>query len=92
MTKVITDIDIKNGIMFDCQNHAGDHDLCTIISTLCNVLVEQSLHAGVEPTIYNEGHVRIDMPFSGTAWETLHIVMDLLRQLEKQHPDHIKIY
>lgn len=93
MTKVMFHVDKDQSIMFDCQNHADDHDACTIASTLCNVLVEASFRADCEPTIYNPGHVRIDI--SKAQDDTLEIfetVMAVMEQAAKQHPDAIRIY
>ena len=93
MTKVIMNIDKQGNIMFDCINHAEDHDACTIMSTLSNVLVEASCRAGVEPTIYNKGHVRIDLYEANyPTIEVFRIVDAVIRQAAEQHPDHIKVY
>lgn len=93
MTKVIMHINKSGDIMFDCQNHAEDHDACTIMSTLCNVLVEATFMASNEPTIYNPGHVRIDI--TNADYPTLEVfrtVMNVIKQAAAQHPDFIKIY
>lgn len=92
MTKVMINIDDISGIFFDCQMHSGDHDACTIISTLCNVLVEECFRQDREPTIYNPGHVRIDMPYSDAAYEVFAAVEEVMQQAARQHPEHIKIY
>ena len=92
MTKVMINIDDISGIFFDCINHADDHDACTIMSTLCNVLVAECFRQGKEPTIYNKGHVRIDLPYSDEAFEVFAAVEEAMKQAAKQHPDHIKIY
>lgn len=94
MTKAIMDADsLSRNIMFDCQNHAGDHDACTIMATLCNVLVEASFRSGIAPTTYKPGHVRIDI--SGADDKTLAIfdtVYAVMKQAADQQPDYIKIY
>ena len=92
MTKVMMSIDDISGIFFDCQNHAEDHDACTIMSSLCNVLVAECFRKGKEPTIYNPGHVRIDMPYSNDTFEVFAAVEEAMRQAAHQLPDHIKIY
>ena len=92
MTKVMMNIDDISGIFFDCINHAEDHDACTIMSTLCNVLVAETFRLGKEPTIYNKGHVRIDLPYSDKAFEVFAAVEEAMKQAASQHPDHIKIY
>lgn len=93
MTKAIMNVDDLGNIFFDCINHAGDHDACTIISTLCNVLTEACFTEDKEPTIYNEGHVRIDI--SGASRETIAVfrtVEKVMAQAAEQHPEHIQIY
>ena len=92
MTKVMMSIDDIAGIFFDCQNHAEDHDACTIMSTLCNVLVEECFRQDRDPTIYNPGHVRIDMPYSDKAYEVFAAVEAVMHQAARQNPEHIKIY
>lgn len=93
MTKVMMDIDKRNNIMFDCQNHAEDHDACTIMSTLCNVLVESCFRIGEEPTIYNKGHVRIDISSAqDDTVEVFETVMAVMKQAAKAQPEFIKIY
>lgn len=93
MTKVMMHINEAGDIMFDCLNHADDHDACTIMSALCNVLVEASFRAGSEPTVYNKGHVRIDLYHADyPIAEVFRTVEKVMRQAEKQHPDNIKIY
>ena len=92
MTNVMKSIDDIAGIFFDCQNHAEDHDACTIMSTLCNVLVEECFRQDKEPTIYNPGHVRIDMPYSDKAYEVFAAVEAVMQQAARQQPEHIKIY
>lgn len=93
MTKVILNIDKSGNIMFDCLNHADDHDACTIVSTLCNVLVEACFQAGSEPTVYNPGHVRIDLfDADFNTLEIFRIVHKVMQQAAEQHPDFIRIY
>lgn len=93
MTKTIFNYSDDGNIMFDCINHADDHDACNIMSTLSNVLVEACFRAGSEPTIYNKGHVRIDLYKAGyPTLEVFETVETVMRQAAEQHPDHIKIY
>ena len=93
MTKAIFNYSNNGDIMFDCINHAEDHDACTIMSTLSNVLVEACFRAGSEPTIYNKGHVRIDLVHADyPIAEVFRTVESVMRKAEEQHPDHIRIY
>ena len=93
MTMVMMHLNKAGDIMFDCDNHADDHDACTIMSTLCNVLVEATFMAGKEPTTYNPGHVRIDIfDADYPTLEVFRAVMGVIKQAAKQHPEFIKIY
>ena len=93
MTKAIMQISPLDGVFFDCTAHADDHDACTIMSTLCNVLVEATFMAGKEPTTYNEGHVRIDLfDADYPTLEVFRAVMGVIKQAAAQHPEFIKIY
>lgn len=92
MTKVMMNIDEISGMYYECIEHSGDHDSCVITSTLSNVIVEECFIEGHEPTIYNPGHVRIDMPYSKAAYTVFRAVEGVMHQAARQHPDHIKIY
>ena len=80
----------KDGFHFECVNHSGDHDTCTICSTLCNVLVCAIQLIGVMPEVYESGHVIINVTDeqiknvrTGMTLTFLS-VMDAFRELEKQ--------
>lgn len=92
MTKVMMNIDEISGMYFECINHADDHDACTIASTLSNVIVEQCFIEGHEPTIYNKGHARVDMPYSKDAYTVFRAVEGVFHQAASQLPENIKIY
>lgn len=59
MTNVSFQFCDDGSIVFECKNHSGDHDTCTICSTLCNVLACEVIRHGRAPAIYKEGHVLI---------------------------------
>lgn len=93
MTKAIMTISPIDGIFFDCESHADNHDACTIMSTLCNVLVDATLATGDNPAIYEPGHVRIDMDYASE--KTCHVfqtVWNVMKQAAEQQPDYIKLY
>ena len=80
MTKVMMHINKSGDIMFDCVNHADDHDVCTF-------------RAGFEPTEYNPGHVRIDIfDADYPTLEVFRAVMGVIKQAANQQPEFIKIY
>ena len=83
MTKAILTIDESSNIMFDCSNHAGDHDACTIMATLCNVLVCSAFRNGKAPTVYNPDEKTI---------EVFKCVYEAMEQAAKQQPEFIKTY
>ena len=93
MTKVMLTADDYGKVFYDCLNHSEDYDVCTIMSTLSNVLVEACFRADYEPTEYSPGHVRIDMdkaPYPTV--EVFRTVAGVINQVAQQNPDHIKIY
>lgn len=93
MTKVMLNADDLGGVFYDCMNHADDHDVCTVISTLSIVLVEACFRAGSEPTEYNPGHVRIDMEQADPATvEIFRTVGSVIDKFAKQYPDYVKVY
>ena len=93
MTKVMLRVDEHGGVFYDCMNHSGDHDVCTIMSTLSNVLVAECFRAGYEPTEYNPGHVRIDIGrASYPLIEVFRCVDDVIGKVAEQNPENIKVY
>jgi len=93
MTKAVFNYSTNGDVMFDCINHAGDHDACTIMATLSNVLVESAYRAGKEPTVYDKGHVRVDLYNAEyPTVEVFRTVEAVMRNAAKQMPDNIKIY
>lgn len=95
MTKVILRIEKDGSLMFDCLNHSGDHDVCTIASTLCGVLCQACTRfdENFEPTVYSDGHVRIDLSMTDeTLREIFQVVEDVMQAAVNKHPEHIKIY
>lgn len=94
MTKVMFEVH-DYGLMFDCMNHADDHDVCTVVSTLCNVLVAgcKRFDHDFKPTEYGKGHVRIDLRMvDDIRLELFNSVMAVMEELSKQNPKYLKIY
>lgn len=78
----------RDSVFLDCVNHAGDYDVCTIISTLCRVLALQT-----EPTVYEPGHVKIiDDHASEETKAVFRAVERTMRDAAEAHPEHITIY
>ena len=93
MTKVILNINSENNIMFDCLNHAGDPAVCRAVSALCGVLTIETARLDSEPTIYTEGHVRIDLfNASETTITIFNEVFEVFKQLAEQNPENVRIY
>lgn len=94
MTKIIISPGDDGGsFFFDCENHSGDHDVCTIASTLCNVVAQRCMDQGYEIDIYEPGHVRIsgDKCDEGTN-VVLRTVLKVFEELQYQNPDFVKVY
>jgi hypothetical protein len=94
MTKVIISMGEDGGaFFFDCENHSGDHDVCTITSTLCNVVVARCQEKGYKIDEYREGHVRI----AGNRCDeqtnaVLRSVLRVFEQVQEQNPGALKVY
>lgn len=76
-------------VYYECKNHAGDHDLCTIISTISNMIVS-ALPEGVMPDKYESGHVLIQrvMP-ERQLLEVVKTAEKVLRGLAEDNPKYI---
>lgn len=78
---------------FDCENHSGDHDVCTIASTLCNVVVAICLEKGYKIDTYEPGHVCIKGDHCDDQTSTvLRTVLRVFEQVEGQSPRLLKVY
>ena len=93
MTEVRLSITREDGpLWFDCRGHAGDREVCGMISTLLNFLVIYMQEEGITPTVYEKGHLQFDVYMSN-----LHInkvfrrAVKTLGMLELQYPDNIKV-
>ena len=93
MTKISLSITREDGpLWFDCVGHAGNREVCGMISTILNFLVVYMAERGHAPSVYEPGHLQFDLYMSD-----LHInrvfraVVTTLQELENQHPDNIKI-
>lgn len=93
MTKVMLRADESGSLFYDCLNHSDDDSVCVMMSTLSNVLVEACFRTGREPTIYNKGHVRIDIPKAEyPTIEVFRCVDKVIEQVARQHPENVKVY
>lgn len=93
MTKIIFNVKENGEIFFDCENHSGDHDVCTIVSTLCNVLVRATEKADLVVDEYESGHVRIYIPQTKSCLrEQFLTILDIFEELQTENPKYIKIY
>lgn len=94
MTTVRLDITREDGpLWFDAQDHAGDREVCGMISTVLNFLVIYMSELGETPKIYDKGHLQFDLYVSNTHINRVfRAVETTLKQLETYYPDHIKVY
>ena len=93
MTNIVFNVDADKNIFFDALYHSGEHDTCTIVSSISNVLTAAALRAGHQPVIYEAGHVRIEIPEAKP--ETIEVFLaaeDCFRSLEKDRPQYVKIF
>lgn len=74
------------------ESHSHDHDVCTILSTLVNVLISACIRAGIQPKEYRPGLVFIEAnnvsPYCMEVFETIYPV---LLQVAEDNPDYVKL-
>ena len=94
MTTIRLDITREDGpLWFDCREHAGDREVCGMISTLLNFLVIYMSGEGVVPTVYEKGHLQFDLYVSNrNINKVFRAVETTLKSLETHYPEHIKVY
>ena len=93
MTEVRLNIVREDGpLWFDERGHAGDREVCGMISTLLNFLVVYMDERGFEPNVYSDGHVQYDIYMSNMhVNRVFRSVVKTLEALELQYPDNIKV-
>lgn len=92
MTNVILHIS-DAGVFYDAEYHAGEHDVCTILSTITSMLIAEAERCGIKPSIQEKGHCRIGIP--DAKYETVEVFEcadEVLKDLAKQHPAYIKLW
>ena len=94
MTKVLLNVDGDNNIFFECIQHAGDHDVCTITSALCNYLCTVAdCYCGVNARTYTEGHVQLDIEGANEGVVASFMgAMEAFNALQSLAPGAIKVY
>ena len=99
MTKII--LNLKDNILyFEAQGHSdyknddtGNNDVCVAVSTLCSMLVRFVAERGKPIEKAEDGHVVINIPRPTVYIETVFDAAMLeLMALEKEYPEHIKLY
>jgi len=91
MTRVTITID-KGICYLDCIEHSEDHDVCTIVSSVLNVIL-MSYPDDYEPEIYEPGHVRImDNNASEETKAVFKAAKRTLQALAMQEPKYIKVF
>lgn len=89
MTKILISI-YRTSCYYEAQGHAGDHDVCTIISTLEGVLTTTQ-----KPRVYDQETGHCQIVIDEATDEQKHIfkaVRDVMQQVAEQYPDCIKMY
>ena len=94
MTNVIMDIaEDDSTLYFDCETHAGDKEVCLIMSTACNVLVLRCDKRGYDVDVCESGHVRIDIERADPeTCAVARALLDLFLYLEEVYPENVKVY
>ena len=62
MTNITMSIGVGNNLFYDAEYHAGEHDACTIISTVSSMLIAEAERCGIKPAVLKKGHCRIGIP------------------------------
>lgn len=91
MTQVTISID-RDTCYLDILEHAGNHDVCTIVSTVANVILMHYPN-DFEPEIWQPGHVRImDCHANEETKAVFRAAKKTLQGLALQEPGYIVVY
>lgn len=93
MTRVIFHVG-GGSAYIDINMHSGDHDVCTMISTIANVIICGTEERGnIVTKVYEPGHVRMCGEHIDTHdMHILEAARTALECIEDEHPEHIRIY
>lgn len=93
MTEIRLSITREDGpLWFDCRGHAGDREVCGMVSTLLNFLVVYMSERGYTPSVYEPGHLQFDIYISDMHINRVfRAAVTTLRQLENHYPDNLKV-
>lgn len=93
MTKIllIVNEELAN-IYCEVLDHSEDHDTCTIVSTLTNVMIAEAMRAGVEPRLNGPSVKIIIDDADEKTLEVFQVVKQVLKEAEKQNKRHMKMY
>ena len=92
MTRVLISI-VKRDVYVEIENHAGDREVCGIISAYTNMLVAICRENRIEPETYESGHVKIYISDAHKSLVRVFIAAKkLFEATAEAYPEHIKVY
>lgn len=93
MTNITMSIGVGNNLFYDAEYHAGEHDACTIISTVSSMLIAEAERCGIKPAVLEKGHCRIGIPdASPEAVEVWKCAEEVLTDLSHQMPQYVRMW
>ena len=79
-------------IYFDCENHAGNREVCLQISAICNLLVCECLRHNIQPVQYKEGRVHLEIQHATeNQREVFRAAEDMLKVLADRYPGNLRL-
>lgn len=79
-------------IYFDCENHAGDREVCLQISAICNLLVCECLRYDIQPVQYKEGRVHLEIQHATESQrEVFYAAEDMFKVLADRYPGNLRL-
>lgn len=79
-------------IYFDCENHAGDREVCLQISAICNLLVCECLRYDIQPVQYKEGRVHLEIQHATESQrEVFRAAEDMLKVLADRYSGNLRL-
>ena len=79
-------------IYFDCENHAGDREVCLQISAICNLLVCECLRHNIQPVQYKEGRVHLEIQHATENQREVFLAAeDMLKVLADRYPGNLRL-
>lgn len=85
-------IDEDDVIIYKCEEHAGNREVCLMVSTISNLLICECLAHSIQPIEYGLGIVHLEIKHPTDAQkEVFTAAFYMLDAISKSFPEHFML-